>query len=318
MNASIHGHRRYAILLLCTLVTGGYAVSASAAPTNEVGCPPATGNTASAPSSSGSAPPPVYACTANNGFNPGVYNTNPNAPQPLSAFGLLGSMAQTQCAPATAPTASTASCNLTTAQAKNRVDYNFISAREGHLRTSGYVPVHSNGTIIGRSGVTIGIGVDLGQQTTAGLANEGVSPALIKTVKPYLGLKGPAARSYLNKHPLILTVQQAQALTTAAQTHIINTVASEYTTNSSPPLNFFQLPGGAQTAITDLAYQYGPNLAARTPVYWNQVIHGEWAAAVQNLNDFGDAYQTRRTLEANLIQGDINSGKLPASEGSCK
>ena len=129
-------------------VTGGYAVSASAAPTNEVGCPPATGNTASAPSSSGSAPPLVYACTANNGFNPGVYNTNPNAPQPLSAFGLLGSMAQTQCAPATAPTASTASCNLTTAQAKNRVDYNFISAREGHLRTSGYVPVHSNGTLL--------------------------------------------------------------------------------------------------------------------------------------------------------------------------
>ena len=117
MNAFIHGHCRYAILLLCTLVTGGYAVSASATPTNEVGCPPATGNMASAPSSSGSAPPPVYACTANNGFNPGVYNTNPNAPQPLSAFGLLGSMAQTQCAPATAPTASTTSANNTAKQA---------------------------------------------------------------------------------------------------------------------------------------------------------------------------------------------------------
>ena len=319
MNASIHGHRRHAILLLCTLVTGGYAVSASAAPTNEVGCPPATGNTASAPSSSGSAPPAVYACTANNGFNPGVYNTNPNVPQPLSALGLLGSMAQTQCAPATAPTGNKGSnaCKLTTAQAKNRVDYNFISAREGNLATKGYIP-RTHGIIDGNSGVTIGIGVDLGQQTIAGLANEGVSPALIKTVKPYLRLKGPAALSYLNKHPLVLTVQQAQALTTAAQTHIIDTVASEYTANSSPPINFFQLPGGAQTAIADLAYQYGPNLSARTPVYWNEVTHGKWAAAVQNLNDFGDAYPTRRTLEADLIQGDINSGKLPASEGSCK
>ena len=223
---------------------------------------------------------------------------------------------QTQCA--TAPTASATPCNLASAQAKNRVDYNFISAREGHLRTSGYVPVHSNGTIIGRSGVTIGIGVDLGQQTTTGLANEGVSPALIKTVKPYLRRKGQAALTYLNKHPLVLTVQQAQALTTAAQTHIIDTVANEYTANSSPPINFFQLPGGAQTAIADLAYQYGPYLSARTPIYWNQVTHGEWAAAVQNLNNFGDAYPTRRILEANLIQGDINSGKLPASEGSCK
>ncbi|MBW9248890.1 MAG: hypothetical protein GJU72_07440 [Acidithiobacillus ferriphilus] len=134
-----------------------------------------------------------------------------------------------------------ATCKLTTAQAKNRVDYNFISAREGNLATKGYIP-RTHGIIDGNSGVTIGIGVDLGQQTTAGLANEGVSPALIKTVKPYLRLKGPAALSYLNKHPLVLTVQQAQALTTAAQTHIIDTVASEYTANSSPPLNFFQLP----------------------------------------------------------------------------
>jgi hypothetical protein len=59
-------------------------------------------------------------------------------------------------------------------------------------------------------------------------------------------------------------------------------------------------------------------VSTRTSEYWNQVTHGEWTAAVQNLNDFGDAYPTRRALEANLIQGDINSGKLPASEGICK
>ena len=73
-----------------------------------------------------------------------------------------------------------------------------------------------------------------------------------------------------------------------------------------------------QTAIADPTYQYGPDLSARTLEYWNQVTHGEWMAAVQNLNDFGDAYPTRRSLEANLIQDDINSGKLPTSEGICK
>ena len=81
---------------------------------------------------------------------------------------------------------------------------------------------------------------------------KGVSPALIKTVKPYLGLKGPAALSYLNKHPLVLTVQQAQALTTAAQTHIIDTVASEYTANSSPPLIFSNFPEGLKRLLQTL------------------------------------------------------------------
>lgn len=146
MNASIHGHRRHAILLLCTLVTGGYAVSASAAPTNEVGCPPATGNTASAPSSSGSAPPAVYACTANNGFNPGVYNTNPNVPQPLSALGLLGSMAQTQCAPATAPTASSASAPVSTTANPKTTSCNYPKKLSPNI-VSAYLhsKSHSNG-----------------------------------------------------------------------------------------------------------------------------------------------------------------------------
>ena len=209
--------------------------------------------------------------------------------------------------PAAAPTG----CH-TQRSAKNRVNYGFLSSQEGGLTTHGYIPAG------GQSGVTIGVGVDLGQQAAAALAQEGVSPPLIAILKPYLGLQGQAAATYLNQHPLTITTTQAQALTQAVQTNLVNTIAGFYTTAAVPPSPFFQLPAGAQTAIADLAYQYGPYLNSRTPIYWSQVTQGEWGAAVQNLNHFGDAYPSRRRLEATLIQNDITGGKLPASQAVCR
>ena len=201
--------------------------------------------------------------------------------------------------------------------AKNRVNYGFLSSQEGQLKMQGYVPKHNNGTVIGQSGVTIGVGVDLGQQTAAALAQEGVSPPLIAILKPYLGLQGQAAATYLNQHPLTITTTQAQALTQAVQTNLVNTIAGFYTTAAVPPSPFFQLPAGAQTVIADLAYQYGPYLNSRTPIYWSQVTQGEWGAAVQNLNHFGDAYPSRRQAEATQLQTAINAGQVPLTEASC-
>ncbi|MHB1880859.1 MAG: pesticin C-terminus-like muramidase, partial [Acidithiobacillus sp.] len=296
-------------------------MSASAAPTNEVGCPPATGNTASAPSSSGSALPPVYACTANNGFNPGVYNTNPNAPQPLSAFGLLGSMAQAQCAPVTAPTASAQSaCTIADQAAKDRVIISFIRQHEsvgGVINRKASVPHYRNGKVIGHSGVTIGAGIDLGGMTVSQLTGYGMPSTFVKLLKPYLGLQGQAALLYLDAHPLTIPknlVSNLDQLQSDVEMKTINKVASLYTADASPHVNFFQLPAGAQTAIVDLAFQYGSNLAKAAPIFWDQVTHGQWSAAVTNLNNFGDSYPSRRESEGALIQADISSGKLPTNQ----
>jgi hypothetical protein len=43
------------------------------------------------------------------------------------------------------------------------------------------------------SGVTIGTGVDLGQQSSSSLTDMGVPAALVQRFKPYLGLKTEAA-----------------------------------------------------------------------------------------------------------------------------
>ena len=247
----------------------------------------------------------------------------PPPPASPAACPIGGSQAaaQMRVACATSPPAGAPTGCHTQRSAKNRVDYGFLSEREspgGRPVTTGYIPTNKKtNTVIGQSGVTIGVGVDLGQQTAAALQAEGVSGSLITILTPYLGLQGQTAATYLNQHPLTITTAQAQALTQAVQTHLINTIAGFYTAAAVPPSPFFQLPAGAQTAIADLAYQYGPYLSRRTPIYWSQVTRGEWGAAVQNLNHFGDAYPTRRQAEGRLIQGDITGGQLPLTEASC-
>ena len=76
------------------------------------------------------------------------------------------------------------------------IDHNYIRAIlerfEGKGIARGYVPM-KNGEVLGVSGVTIATGVDLGQQTGAGLLDMGVPHAVVKKLLPYIGLKKAAA-----------------------------------------------------------------------------------------------------------------------------
>ena len=188
------------------------------------------------------------------------------------------------------------------------VDRNFLNNEEGGIRTSGYWPNDAN------SGVTIGGGVDLAGRTEAELRGWGVPQSVIDILKPYFHYQGSAAQSYLSSHPLTLTQAQANDLTTRAQDAFTRIVATNYNNDSGG--NFYSLPSGAQTAIVSVAYQYGPNLGAPdvTPAFWSQVTSGNWAAAVANLNNFGDAYDSRRDREAALIAADLNAGRLASGQ----
>ena len=61
-----------------------------------------------------------------------------------------------------------------------------------------------------------------------------------------------------------------------------------------------------QTALASINFQYG-SLATPTPNFWKQVTEQRWADASKNLADFGDAYPTRRKLEAGLIDAAITA-----------
>jgi hypothetical protein len=189
------------------------------------------------------------------------------------------------------------------------VDWDFIAAREGAMLT-GYVPHDASGNLDANSGVTVAVGFDLGGRTVASLQALGLDTALIALLTPYLGLRGAAAQNCLSANPLTVTTAQRDEIDAEAFNTYYNAVATNYNA-ASGGISFQGLAQGAQTAIISVSYQYGTNLAHATPNFWKQVVGCEWQAAYNNLMNFGDAFPSRRQLEAAQLLTAIQSGTLP-------
>jgi hypothetical protein len=86
--------------------------------------------------------------------------------------------------------------------------YELLELLEGN-RTEGYVPKVNR-----QSGVTVGIGFDLGQHNPTDLEKMGINTNLISKLTPYLLKKGEAAESVLEYEPLSLTEREVQDLNT--------------------------------------------------------------------------------------------------------
>jgi Bacterial toxin homologue of phage lysozyme, C-term len=240
----------------------------------------------------------------------------------VAANDAIGGLIQNNGVPSTGPGApaadagSTAAPNVIPAKPAG-VDWSFVTAREEE-RLDGYVPMYPDGSVIGNSGVTIAAGFDLGAQSAEQLRQMGIPEDLITAFAPYLGKKQKAAQDALAaataaQMPLTVTAQQAQLIDALAANYFYNQVADQYNSAAAASgLRFQDLPQGAQTSIVDLAYQYGVDLARRTPMFWSQVTNGQWQAAHDNLWDFGDAYRPRRRLEADRLQEAFNLAPAPA------
>jgi len=189
---------------------------------------------------------------------------------------------------------------------KHMVDTDFISEQEGGQYTEGYVPEDSDGNPIGNSGVTIGTGVDLGQRSREELENMGLPDELIDRVEPYLGMQGEDAQDYVEDHPLNITEEEANTLDEAVHSDIQGRLEENF--NRDSDVNFNDLPEAAQTVIADVATQYGPDLAERTPNFWDAVTHQDWDRTYDELRDFHDDYPTRRNDEADLLQPLTSGG----------
>ena len=201
------------------------------------------------------------------------------------------------------------------------VDWNFVEGREGVRRLDGYMPTDNgkaDGKVVGDSGVTVASGFDLGQHSPSDLKAMGLYQGLIDRLTPYMkpGLRREAAQKFLKDNPLAISDEEARMIDRRAQIKSYDDLAGRYnaaTRNAYGPTGaprFQDLPQGAQTAIADVAFQYG-SLAAQTPNFWRQVTSGQWQGAYDNLMHFGDDHETRRKEDAGLIGPDIRSGLLP-------
>jgi hypothetical protein len=184
-----------------------------------------------------------------------------------------------------------------------RIDWDFIQAVEGRPRLHGYVPTASgNGRVLGRSGVTVATGFDLGQHDAADLRRMGLAQRLVTAVEPYLQHKGPHARSLLRHRPLVLAPREADALDRAKRLDTARKIERRFDATRAghvPP--FAGLSAPQQTVIFSLATQYGSRLDRKTPAFWQHVTHGRFDRARRELRNFGDRYPTRRNREADLL-----------------
>ena len=193
------------------------------------------------------------------------------------------------------------------------VDWAFIRAREGGRHLRGYVPCGGRG----RSGVTIATGVDLGQRSRADIERLGLGAELARKLRPYALKKGTAAVAYLAAHPLVLSPVEAGELDCAVQDRLLASLISLYD-RAAPGKQggaaFDELPPEAQTVIASVAFQYGPDLKRATPRFWRYVTRRQWRQAVEELEDFGDRYRTRRAREAALLKEALRPDH---SAGAC-
>lgn len=179
--------------------------------------------------------------------------------------------------------------------------WSFISDLEGGLQLCGYIPGS-------HSGVTVAGGVDLGYRSIADLL---AYPAPLQAkLAPYVGLRGSSARAYLNKHPLTLTEDEAEAVEAPVRAAFLTEVRRQY----GPA--FDEIPDAAQTVIMSVTWQYGdPWSDPKCGDFWNLACGQDWGALADYLDDFPDErFISRREREARFLRAGIFEGPVPRPE----
>lgn len=176
----------------------------------------------------------------------------------------------------------------------------FIYAREGGLITQGYVPKGSS-----TSGVTIAAGIDLGQQGLREIAP--LSGTLRDRLKPYLGLRGDAARIKLHSHPLCVSEQEAKLIMEPTKRRFLCLVQMHFD-RADPPISFDDISDGPATAIMSVTWQYGnpwsDNLCGD---FWHIATRCDWPALAAQLRAFPDQrFIDRRRLEAEFLLAHVH------------
>lgn len=200
-----------------------------------------------------------------------------------------------------------------------------IIQNEGGSLPNGYVP--NDGIGVGaNSGVTIAAGLDLSFWTPAQLqANFSISAAdaaaftpYAATVKPKVGvvrgIAGVAAQRLLSLNDGVAISQaDADTISTNVIAYFTNRTASQFQTLAGQ--NFYNLPGSAQTALTDVVFNAGGLPATSLPSGFLPALEANnWAGVAAALQGSGNA---RLQSDGNIIAAAVAGGSLPANGSVC-
>jgi GH24 family phage-related lysozyme (muramidase) len=209
--------------------------------------------------------------------------------------------------------------------AGSQIDWDFIHEQEGNSKTEAYVPVctpksvvnklnklcfgKEEGSVIGKSGVTIGAGFDLGQRNAYDLKQLNLPSHLNDVVKPFLELKKDDAVKALeeyekkNGNKLMITTKDANTINQAVKGKTLNVLAKNF--NNESNVKFENLPANAQTALASFAFQYGENMNKHGSDFvkkvWSGYIKQDYKGLILLLDSAKD-YKQRRKNESELLK----------------
>lgn len=190
----------------------------------------------------------------------------------------------------------------------NDIDIGFVEEQEGHVDPSlnyiGFVPM-KDGKPIGTSGVTVGYGIDIGQQSVSDLDKLGVDDDVIEKVRPYIGLKKEKAVEALKKRPLNLNDRELDQLNEAFLRRDLekmkDKVGEEY---------WSSIPREGKTVMLSLVRNFGPG--ATDFKTFEAIKEGRFKDAVRKLRNQKEwsnrELDARRNREADLLERYLKEG----------
>lgn len=159
------------------------------------------------------------------------------------------------------------------------------------------------GEVLGASGVTVGTGLDLGQQSLSGLQRIGIPDHILDRLRLYIGLKKSAAVKALAEHPLTLTDSDVDAIDACVHRDYVARIERLYDRERIGPLSFADCPPQAQAVMTSVYYQLGAyNGDPGYRVLWGHFVGQDWCAAADELTTGFSRYASRRRAEGAILK----------------
>ena len=177
------------------------------------------------------------------------------------------------------------------------INWEFISKLEGKGVKQAYVPSEN-------SGVTVGTGFDLKEKNAELLEEMGISAETTSLLSQFFGMSGAEATEA--SKGFSLNDEQVTEIDKASHQWYANQVKKTY--ESKPhEVAWDDLSEAMQTVIASVGFQHGTSFTRKDGSemnYIKQARANDIEGMIANLRNFGDAFNTRRNIEADLLENE--------------
>ena len=229
------------------------------------------------------------------------------------------------------------------------VNFTFLGQYEGGQWLRGYVPIRrASGLVVGKSGMTIGTGFDIGQWHASDLTGAlGLTTTIADKLKYFTArdakhskIARPAAPGEtqataveptgnfkaMNKAAVAkrvadtapvpeLSKAEADAVDEATHQQILAGVKAKWNASAVAPVpRFEKLPAGWQTVLMSRTFQQGAGFSSSAPgkTFFDQAVKGDWTTALATFVDYPNHGSFSLYRERLVAEAALLSADMPA------